>query len=136
MNKKVFITGSSGFVGSNILKLNRSVFFNKYKRSDKIQINEEVVFHFAGLAHNAHNPKHLERYLKANYELTKELFENFVISDSQVFIFLSSIKAIKNNCIEIKEEGVYENKNVYGLSKAKAEKFLISKINRNFRNIY
>ena len=129
MIKNVFITGSSGFVGSHIVKFNPDVKFKKYIRYNEISIEEDAVFHFAGLAHNSHDAKHLNQYLKANYEFTKDLFKSFVNSSSKVFIFLSSIKAVKNNGGVISEEGVYESENVYGLSKAKAEKFLMSKVN-------
>ena len=50
--KSIFITGSNGFVGKQIIELNSHLKFTKYKRGNKIIINEPYVFHFYGLAYN------------------------------------------------------------------------------------
>ena len=81
------------------------------------------------MAHNSHKGNHIDRYLESNYEFTKKVFQSFVKSKSKVFFFLSSIKAANNNLEIVDECCDYEEENVYGYSKAKAERYLVSNIN-------
>ena len=71
--KSIFITGSNGFVGKQIIELNSHLKFTKYKRGNKIIINEPYVFHFAGLAHNSNKSNKRDEYINANYILTKNI---------------------------------------------------------------
>ena len=51
--KSIFITGSSGFVGQIIIKYFNTIYdFYSYIKDDKININQEVVLHLAGKAHD------------------------------------------------------------------------------------
>ena len=49
----IFITGSSGFVGLNLIEYLRSFFICiKYQREVPIEINQDIVIHLAGKAHD------------------------------------------------------------------------------------
>ncbi len=53
---KIFITGSSGFVGKYFINYFSSKFeFLKYSQSDEIIIQQDIVLHFAGKAHDHKN---------------------------------------------------------------------------------
>ena len=51
--KSIFLTGSSGFVGKNLIssfKKKYKIF--RFKRNSKININQNTVIHLAGIAHD------------------------------------------------------------------------------------
>lgn len=127
--KTIFITGSNGFVGNQIIELNSQFKFNRYKREDKIIINEPYVFHFAGLAHNTNIKNKEDEYLNSNYILTKKIFNAFKKSDSsKVFVFLSTSKVSgKENNVYV-ENVINKNRNIYSESKFLAEKFLLNEL--------
>jgi nucleoside-diphosphate-sugar epimerase len=94
----IFITGSTGFVGKNIIKfLNSKHTFSIYNRKSKITIHEDTILHFAGKAHDLKKVSHTNDYYKVNYELTKEVFDAFLLSDASIFITLSSVKAVADS---------------------------------------
>jgi len=74
----VFITGSNGFVGKNLIKYFSSKFsFIKYERKSPVNIQGEVVLHLAGKAHDLKNISNASEYYQVNTELTKEVFDVF-----------------------------------------------------------
>ena len=104
----VILTGSSGFVGSNILTYLRK---NKKKvvgvsrsssRGDITynSINEKLfntansLIHLAGKAHDLKKISCDNEYFEVNTDLTKLLFDMFLNSDCEVFIYMSSVKAV------------------------------------------
>ena len=101
---KVYITGSTGFVGENIINLNPNTNFIRNRRNENIKIDGDFVFHFAGLAHNSNNDYSL--YEESNYFFTKKIYDNFLKSNSRVFIFLSTIKVVGNYHDEITENRI------------------------------
>ena len=127
--KSIFITGSSGFVGQNIIKYFNSIYeFYKFSKNDEININQDVVLHFAGKAHDLKNTSNAEEYYIVNTELTKQLVDNFLESDAKVLITLSSVKAVadKLNC-ELTEEYIPNPLTHYGKSKLLAEQYIFGK---------
>lgn len=125
----IFITGSSGFVGKNIIeKLTTNYNFSKYIKGNKINITEDVVLHFAGKAHDLKKNKNKKEYYTVNLDLTKEIFDNFLLSNAKVFIILSSVKAVADKLdYELKEEHFPNPITHYGKSKLLAEKYILSK---------
>lgn len=123
----IFISGSSGFVGKNIMKLNPNSKFYCYNRKNTIKINQDFVFHFAGLAHDISSKKKDDLYIKSNTELTIKIFDEFLKSSAKVFIFLSTIKVLGEYENTILENSVPTKQSIYGLSKYNAEKYLMSK---------
>ena len=127
--KSIFITGSGGFVGQNVIKyFNFTYEFYRFSKNDEININQDVVLHLAGKAHDLKNTSNAEEYYKVNTELTKQVFDSFLESDAKVFITLSSVKAVADdlNC-ELTEDYTPNPKTHYGKSKLLAEKYILSK---------
>ena len=127
--KSVFITGSGGFVGQNIIKYFDAIYdFYRFSKNDEININQDVVLHFAGKAHDLKNTSNAEEYYTVNTELTKQVFDNFLESDAKVFITLSSVKAVADDLnYELTEDYTPNPKTHYGKSKLLAEKYILSK---------
>ena len=127
--KSIFITGSGGFVGQNIIKYFNSIYeFYRFSKNDEININQDVVLHFAGKAHDLKNTSNAEEYYIVNTELTKQVFDNFLESDAKVFITLSSVKAVADIVeSELTEECISIPITHYGKSKLLAEVYIFGK---------
>ena len=89
------MTGSHGFVGTNLLDIlsveHEIIRWNV--REDKVLPDCDVVIHLAGLAHDTKHTTEDKEFLYANTELTKKLYDRFLESGAKKFIFFSSIKA-------------------------------------------
>jgi nucleoside-diphosphate-sugar epimerase len=124
----IFITGSSGFVGVNLIEYFESSIFLKYQRAAPIKINQDVVIHLAGKAHDLKNTSTPDKYYQVNTELTKKVFDAFLSSEAKVFITLSSVKAVAD-----KVEGALTEEHIpnpithYGKSKLLVEQYILSK---------
>ena len=125
----IFITGSSGFVGSNLIEYLTSFFtFYKYQRETPIEIYQEVVIHLAGKAHDLKKISNSNEYLQINTELTKIVFDAFLASNAKVFITLSSVKAVADEVEGVLTEDYTPNPITnYGKSKLLAEQYILSK---------
>jgi len=125
---RIFLTGSSGFVGKNIVSyFAKLLLINKYKRGSVINIQEDVVIHLAGKAHDLKNTSNIQEYYVVNTELAKTVFDAFLKSDAKVFITLSSVKAVADQVENILLEEVIPNPLThYGKSKLLAEEYIIS----------
>ena len=127
--KNIFITGSGGFVGQNIIKnFNSTYEFYRYSKNDEIIINQDIVLHFAGKAHDLKNTSNVEEYYIVNTELTKKIVDNFIESEAKVLITLSSVKAVADKLYgELTEEYIATPITHYGKSKLLAEQYILSK---------
>ena len=125
----IFITGSSGFVGLNLIEYLRSFFtFIKYQRETAIEINQDIVIHLAGKAHDLKKTSNSDEYYQLNTELTKKVFDAFLDSNAKVFITLSSVKAVADEVDNIlTEEDIPNPITHYGKSKLLAEQYILSK---------
>ena len=93
--KTIFLTGSTGFVGSNLKSYLCDEFeFSNIIRNSTKEINHDFVIHLAGKAHDLKNISSPGEYYKVNSDLTKEIFNAFLASNAKVFITLSSVKAV------------------------------------------
>ena len=80
----IFLTGSSGFVGKNIVSYFNTQFpINKYKRDAVINIQEDIVIHLAGKAHDLKKVSSYSDYYLINTEFTKQVFDCFLASDAK-----------------------------------------------------
>lgn len=134
----VFITGSSGFVGSYLLdKYSNQYSFINYKRNEKIDIKQNVVIHLAGKAHDIKKVSLPDEYYKINTDLTKEVFDSFLASNAKVFITLSSVKAVVDEFEgELFEEALPFPVTHYGKSKLLAEQYILSQPIPDWKRVY
>ncbi len=145
MSNSILITGINGFVGTNMYN-------NYYKninivgidiassKSDKLcsvytwdefPVLPEVdaIIHLAGLAHDTRGTANESQYFEVNVGLTQKIFDHFLTSSAQKFIYFSSVKAVADSVEgEILTEQASPNpRTPYGISKLEAEKYLLSK---------
>ena len=123
----IFLTGSSGFVGKNISSyFGKEVTINKYERGSVISIEEDIVIHLSGKAHDLKNVNSDTDYYLVNTELTKQVFDSFISSKAKVFITLSSVKAVADELdSELTEEHIPNPVTHYGKSKLNAEEYIL-----------
>ena len=129
MNSNIFITGFNGFVAKNLIKYFGGIYqIKKFERDFQIIVNESVVIHLAGKAHDLRISSNSDEYYQVNTELTKKVFDAFLDSDSKVFITLSSVKAVSDEVNgELTEEKIPNPVTHYGRSKLLAEQYILSK---------
>ncbi|MDB2463635.1 NAD-dependent epimerase/dehydratase family protein [Flavobacteriaceae bacterium] len=135
------ITGHKGFVGSNLVKylnnehniigVSRNPSNTELSYSDltkeKLSRSKSLI-HLAGIAHDLKSNSKISDYFAVNTDLTKKVFNNFLHSDCEVFIYLSSVKAVADKVDGILKEDEPPNPlTAYGKSKLAAENYILSK---------
>ena len=92
---KVLITGSHGFVGTNLIRAfeGRHEVIRWDIRSNAPLPEVDAVVHLAGKAHDTKHLTQPDVYFQVNTELTKKIYEQFLQSSARRFIFFSSVKA-------------------------------------------
>ena len=125
----VFITGSSGFVGSSFLKHFKNEGISVSSRGKESNIDgAEVVIHLAGKAHDLKNTSSSQEYYQVNSELTKKVYDAFLASEAKVFFTLSSVKAVADEVDGfLTEDHIPNPVTHYGKSKLLAENYIFSK---------
>ncbi len=125
----IFITGSSGFVGSSFLNHFKNEVTRVSSRGKEFKIDDaEVVIHLAGQAHDLKNTSSSQEYYEVNTELTKKVYDAFLESEAKVFITLSSVKAVADQVEGELTEQLQPNPIThYGKSKLLAEQYIFSK---------
>jgi len=132
MMKKITITGATGFVGTNLKNyLKTSYEINamsvRYLPETQFKIKGDAIIHLAGKAHDIKKVSQPSEYYEANFELTKQIFEAFLISKLTVFIFMSTVKAVADEVKGILTENSNPNpKTHYGIAKHQAEEYILS----------
>lgn len=133
MNYKIIITGASGFVGQNLQDyLKSSSIVNplsiRYIPAQKINLQGDAIIHLAGKAHDLKKVSKPSDYYEANFELTKQLFDAFLVSDASIFIFMSTVKAVADKVDGVLVEDTVSNPQThYGIAKQQAEQYIRSK---------
>ena len=145
----ILITGSSGFVGTNLLDYLRnkelsiltvdrrkknysgknisSIDYFEFWESN-IEFNSYI--HLAGKAHDLKNTSDDSEYFEVNYELTKKLFDRFLEDENaHTFIYISSVKAVADEVQgELTEDHSPNPITAYGRSKLKAENYILNNL--------
>lgn len=138
---KLLLTGSSGFVGSNLYDLlhqdfelygldistNGRFLQERMFSWDNLDRLPEVdaIIHLAGKAHDTSDTTEEAEYFEVNLGLTQKIFDHFLRSKAEKFIFFSSVKAVCDS-VEgaLTEEAIPVPKTSYGKSKLAAEEYL------------
>ena len=142
----ILVTGINGFVGTN--------FTNSWFRNHKIDgldINKlekkgverifgwdelgkvppvDAIVHLAGKAHDTKSTSEAQVYFDVNTGLTQKIFDYFLQSDAQTFIFFSSVKAAVDSVHGdiLTEDVVPSPVGPYGESKIRAEEYILKKL--------
>jgi nucleoside-diphosphate-sugar epimerase len=128
-DRKGFITGSSGFVGTSVLRSFDLDDFHIWSRNNNIQLDGvQYILHLAGKAHDLKKTSNSDEYYQVNTELTKIVFDAFLDSEAKVFITLSSVKAVADEVDgTLTEEYIPNPITHYGKSKLLLEEYILSK---------
>lgn len=135
----VLITGITGFVGQNL----SSYLSDAYQVKGVSRVSSDVnlsyadffegnpsfdaIVHLAGKAHDLKKTSHDSDYYEANFELTQKLYDQFLQSDAQTFIYISSVKAVADTVTGVLTEDAVANPiTVYGKSKKMAEDYILA----------
>jgi nucleoside-diphosphate-sugar epimerase len=152
----VLITGSSGFVGSNLIDYLYDKGIAIYTLDRKPNPNKKIkqrytwdgfkvenldgisaIIHLAGKAHDTKNTSIPNEYFDINTGLTKELYGIFVNSAVNDFIYFSSVKAVSDTVDDVLyEDAPYAAQTPYGQSKEQAEQYLLSEPMANGKRLF
>jgi nucleoside-diphosphate-sugar epimerase len=134
----IFLTGSSGFVGTYFLNYFSNFNIRTFVRGKESNLDDaEVIIHLAGKAHDLKNTSNPEEYYLVNTELTRTVFDAFLASDAKVFITLSSVKAVADEVSgELTEEYIPNPITHYGKSKLLAEQYILDNEIPKGRRVY
>lgn len=139
---KLTITGSTGFVGSNLQKYLQTSYTiqplsARYLPNQEFVIETDALIHLSGKAHDLKKISNPKEYYEANFELTKQLFDAFLASDASVFIFVSTVKAVADKVDGIlSEQDIPNPQTHYGIAKHQAEQYILSKEIPNTKRVY
>ncbi len=150
VNSKILITGITGFVGENLNKYLKKEYniqgisrkekdsIISYENLNKEHYNKAKAFiHLAGKAHDLKKTSQEKEYFKVNTELTKKLYDDFLESTCEVFIYMSSVKAVADEIEGVLTEGYKSNPiTAYGKSKLAAEEYILTKKIPDNKRVY
>lgn len=128
---KIELTGATGFIGTNLQAYLNSTnevtpISARYNSNQTFEIIGNALIHLSGKAHDLKKVSNTQEYYEANFELTKQVFDSFLLSEASVFIFMSSVKAVADEVEGIlTEENSPNPKTPYGISKFQAESYLL-----------
>ena len=150
--KDILITGSTGFVGQNLLPylalkglntigVSRNTTFDNFitynDLNNAVWSNAIAMVHLAGKAHDLKKTSDDAAYFEANTELTKKLFDQFSQSDCEVFIYMSSVKAVADELTSVLTEDIIPKPiTAYGKSKLASENYILSKEIPSNKRVY
>lgn len=146
--QKIFITGISGFVGLNLNPYLRDDFevVGISRKKNQNCISYEMFFegdakydalvHLAGKAHDLKKTANVNEYYEVNFQLTKKLYDCFLISNAKKFIYISSVKAVADSVDGVLDEDEIPNPlTAYGKSKLMAEQYIMENL-PNDKEVY
>lgn len=150
----ILITGIHGFIGSNfveslkkhyilygldILSPKKYGVLNTFAWSELDSIPPvDLVIHLAGKAHDTKNTSSDQEYFDINVGLTQKIFQYFLKSSANKFIFFSSVKAVADNVSgeQLFEGEIPNPQTPYGKSKLEAERYILSQSLPRDKKVY
>lgn len=123
------VIGASGFIGQNFLK--------ELKEARGISLRDRgwrnafdsatIVINLVGKAHDHKGDAGEQDYYYANFELAKQVFQEFLRSPAQIFIHISSLAALEEfeSLEPLSENHSCNPVSWYGQSKRAAEEWLV-----------
>ena len=143
---RILITGVHGFVGANLveyLKADKLIYGLDIVNPERAGVVKtfswddldsdtlpevDAIIHLAGKAHDTKNRSAADVYFNVNTVLTQRIFDFFVKSNAQKFIFFSTAKAAADRVDGVLTETVIPSPvGPYGESKIKAEEYVLGK---------
>ena len=140
----ILITGVHGFVGTNLVKAlspNHTIYGLDIVAPEKEGVVKtfswddleaglvpevEAIVHLAGKAHDTRNKSAADVYFKVNTGLTQKIFDYFISSSADKFVFFSTAKAAADRVDGVLTEDVVPSPvGPYGESKIKAEEYIL-----------
>ena len=156
--KRILITGINGFVGTNLTNSwnkKYSLFGLDIHQPEKMGVEHtfgweeleklpplDVIVHLAGKAHDTKNSSVAQSYFDINTGLTQRIFDFFLQSGAETFVFFSSVKAVADSVPGdvLTEDVTPVPVGPYGESKIKAEEYILNAMNQDphtsEKNIY
>jgi nucleoside-diphosphate-sugar epimerase len=140
---EVLLTGSTGFVGKNLI-----VYLSKEGHHlqpislrngiPAMSLDKKIaIIHLVGKAHDLKNVSDPQEYYQVNFELTKKLYDHFLNSEASKFIFISSVKASADQVEDVlKESDFPDPRTHYGKSKLMAEQYIQAQALPNGKSYY
>lgn len=142
----ILITGIHGFVGSNLvcaLKNQHTLYGLDIVTIEKEGVKKtfswdalgnqvlpafDVIIHLAGKAHDTKKQSNADVYFKINTDLTKKIYDFFLRSSTNKFIYFSSVKAAADSVrlSPLTEDVVPSPIGPYGESKIAAESYILA----------
>ena len=136
---KIYMTGASGFIGTNLTRIlapGRDVVTIGRDASGDLVLPDDLdagstVIHLGALVHRPETPA--EAYRHANLTQTQRIFDLFLSSRADTFIYMSSASVYGTyyRSTPFKEEDAGTPDTPYGHSKLAAEEYIMSHLPAN-----
>jgi nucleoside-diphosphate-sugar epimerase len=138
------ITGSSGVLGSYIIKNNPKVKFLKFKGdiSNEIEIKNwilkkkfDVFLHLAAIVSTTEIKKNYKLAKKVNYYANKNIVNTLLLKENVFFFYASSSHVYPSSLKKLRENTKPKPLTIYGRLKYSSEKYILKKF-KNTKNNY
>jgi len=138
------ITGSSGVLGSYIIKNNPKVKFLKFKGdiSNEIEIKNwilkkkfDVFLHLAAIVPTTEIEKNYKLAKKVNYHANKNIVNTLLLKENVFFFYASSSHVYSSSLKKLREDTKPKPLTIYGRLKYSSEKYIIKKF-KDTKNNY